>query len=430
MLSTCRSLAMLGMTVQSLQAQDSLRLGALHSEALTLDPRQRQLTLHAAATDVRLRNIRADALPSFGLDARAQYQSEVTKFPGAGAPGFTPPTLPHETYDAQLVIRQSLFDPTLGSRRAVERAQLIESQSHVRTTVYGLRQELNDAYFAAVSLQERIAALDVTIIDLVARLRETAQRFAAGAALPGDTAAIAATIMQRQQDRLRLSGDRSAALVRLSILIGRDIPDAQPLTVPDFRASVEQAVVSLDSLRARPEYAQFDATRERLARQEQATSAQLKPRIAAFGRAGYGKPGLNALGQDFQTYWLGGVQLQWAPWNWGSRGRERELLRIQREIVATNESAFTLGVRRALAQSLASMTRLDSTLALDDRVVGLRELVEREAAAKLREGVITSADYLDRNMDLLAARVARIQHRVELAHARATFLTILGVDLP
>jgi outer membrane protein TolC len=424
--------AFLGLTFlgASLRAQDSLRLGALHAEALALDPRQRQLTLHAAATDVRLRNIRADALPSFGLDARAQYQSEVTKFPGGGAPGFTPPTLPHETYDAQLVVRQSLLDPTLGPRRAVERAQLLESQSQVRTTVYGLRQELNDAFFAAVSLQERIAALDVTIVDLGARLRETARRFEAGAALPGDTAAIAATIMQRQQDRLRLSGDRAAALARLSVLVGRDIPDAQPLTIPDLRASVAQSVAVLDSLRARPEYAQFDATRERLARQERATSAQLQPRIAAFGRAGYGKPGLNALGQDFQTYWLGGVQLQWAPWNWGARGRERELISIQGEIVATNEAAFTLGIRRAQAQSLASMTRLDSTLALDDRVVALRELVEREAAAKLREGVITSADYVDRNMELFAARVARIQHRVELAHARATFLTILGVDLP
>jgi outer membrane protein TolC len=424
--------ALLGLTFlsASVRAQDSLRLGALHAEALALDPRQRQLALHASATDVRLRNIRADARPSFGIEARAQYQSEVTKFPGGGAPGFTPPTLPHETYDAQLVVRQSLFDPTLGPRRAVERAQLVESQSQVRTTVYGLRQELNDAYFSTVSLQERIAALDVTIVDLGARLRETARRFEAGAALPGDTAALAATIMQREQDRLRLSGDRAAALARLSVLVGRDIPETQPLTVPDFRASVEHAAASLDSLRARPEYAQFDATRERLARQERATSALLMPRVAAVARAGYGKPGLNALGQDFQTYWLGGVQLQWAPWNLGSRGRERELIRIQREIVATNEAAFTLGTRRAVAQSLASMTRLDSTLALDDRVVALRELVEREAAAKLREGVITSADYVDRNMELFAARVARIQHRVELAHARATFLTILGVDLP
>jgi outer membrane protein TolC len=411
-----------------LSAQDSLRLGALHADALKLDPRQRQLALQAAATDVRLRGIRADALPSFGVEGRAQYQSEVTKFPGGGP--FTPPTPPHDTYDASLLARQSLFDPTLGPRRAVERAQLAESQAQVRTSLFALRQEINETFFAAASLQERIAAIDVAIADLAARLRETAQRFAAGTALPGDTAAIAATIAQRQQDQLRLGGDRAGALARLSALVGRDIRKTGALVVPDLQATMEDAVTALDRLRQRPEYGQFDATRERLARQEEATSAQVKPRLAAFGRLGYGKPGLNALGQDFQTYWLGGVQVQWAPWNWGSTSRERELLRIQREIVATNEAAFTLSVRRGLDQSLASMSRLDSALTLDDRVVALRELVEREAAAKLRESAITAADYVDRNMELLAARVARIQHRVELTQARATFLTMLGVELP
>jgi outer membrane protein TolC len=167
-----------------------------------------------------------------------------------------------------------------------------------------------------------------------------------------------------------------------------------------------------------------------LATQERAVSAQVKPRVSAFGRAGYGKPGLNALGQDFQFYWLGGVQLQWAPWNWGSSARERELLRVQREIVATNEAAFTASMRRHLEQTVASMTRLDSALLLDDRVVALRELVEREAAAKLRESAITAAEYVDRNQELLAARVARAQRRVELAAMQAAFLTLLGVELP
>jgi len=411
-----------------LPAQDSLHLGALHADALRLDPRQRQLALNAAATDVRLRSIRADALPALGVEGRAQYQSEVTTFPGGGP--FTPPTPPPDTYDAYLLARQSLFDPTLGPRRAVERAQLAESQAQVRTSLFALRQELNEAFFAAASLQERIATIDVAIADLAARLRETGQRFAAGAALPGDTAAIAATIAQRQQDRLRLGGDRAGALARLSALIGREVAESGPLVLPDLRALVEESVAEIDRLRQRPEYAQFDATRERLARQDQATSAQLKPRLSAFGRLGYGKPGLNALGQDFQSYWLGGVQVQWAPWNWGTTSRERDLIRIQREIVATNEAAFTRGVRRGLEQSLASMSRLDSTLTLDERVVALRETVEREAAAKLREGAITAADYVDRNMELLSARVARIQHRVELAHARATFLTMLGVELP
>ena len=422
-----RALAIV-MTAPSLMwGQDSLRLGALHTDAMRLDPRTQQIALHDAASRIRLATIRADARPVLGVEGRAQYQSEVTRFPGGGAA--TPFTPPHDTYDAYLTARQSLFDPTLGPRRAVEQAQRGEAQAQVRTTLYALRTEVNDAFFTATSLQERIAAIDITLADLSARLREATQRLALGAALPGDTAALAATIAQRQQDRLRASGDRAAALGRLALLTGHTLRDDAPLVLPQLRAAVA-ATHSASGHRGRPEYAQFDATRDRLDTQARATSAQLQPRLSAFGRAGYGKPGLNALGQEFQFYWLGGVQVQWAPWTWGNTSRERELLRVQREIVATNEAAFTASLRRGLEQSLASMTRLDSALVLDDRVVALRELVEREAAAKLRESAITAAEYVDRNQELLAARVARSQRRVELAAMQAAYLTLLGIELP
>jgi outer membrane protein TolC len=74
------------------------------------------------------------------------------------------------------------------------------------------------------------------------------------------------------------------------------------------------------------------------------------------------------------------------------------------------------------------MARLDSALALDDRIVALRERIDAETHAKLREGVVTAADYVDKSSDLLAARLTQVQHRVELAQARTTFLTTLGVE--
>jgi outer membrane protein TolC len=408
-------------------ARDSLRLPALLAEATRIDPRERQLGLQATATELRLRNIAAERLPVLSLEARTQYQSDVTTLPVA-PPGT--PTPPHHTYDASLSARQPLFDPTIGARRRVERAQLDESLAEVRATTFSLRQEVNDAFFAAAALQERIATIDVALTDLTARLREASQRLAAGVALPGDTASLAATILQRRQDRLLLSAERAAALARLAALSGRTIRSTDVLVAPDLGDEAREVAAAIDRVRRRPEYAQFDAARARLATQDNVARAYLLPKLAAFGRVGYGRPGLNMLSDRFDTYWLGGLELRWTPWNWGTIGRERELLRVQQEIVSTNEAAFTRALRRNLEQSVAAIARLDTTLALDDRVVALRQIVEREAAVKLREGAITSAEYVDRSTDLLEARVARIQHRVELAHARATLLTMLGVDLP
>lgn len=407
---------------------DSLRLGALQADAVRLDPRQRQLQLQASATNLRLRNIAAERLPSLSANGQAQYQSEVTRL-SVPIPGVTIPSPPHDTYDARLNAQESIFDPTVAPRRNVERAQLAESQAQVRVTLFGLRQEVTDAFFTAASLAERASTVEATITDLAARLREAQTRLREGAATPSDTASFAATMLQRRQDLLQLRADRGAALARLSELVGRPIPPDAPVALPDLAASAATAIGALDQLRARPEYEQFRASRDRIALQEAVTAAQEKPRVSAFGRVGYGKPGLSVLSTEFQSYWLAGVQVQWAPWTWGSTDRDRQVLEVQREIIATNEAAFTETLRRNIQQSIATIARLDSTLALDARIIALRESVDRESRARLQEGAITAADYVDRNTDLLAARLALVQHRVELSQARANLLTMLGVEV-
>jgi outer membrane protein TolC len=408
---------------------DSLSLATLRADALRIDPRQRQLSLQARATALRLQNIAAERRPSLALDGQAQYQSEVTRIP-VSVPNLTIPLPPHDTYDAHLGVQQSIFDPSVTARRNVERAQLAESQAETRTTLFSLRQELNEAFYTAAIVTERFAEIDGAITDLSARLRETVIRLREGTALPGDTATIAATLLQRRQDRMQLEGDRSAALARLSELVGHPVTERDALIIMNDSATVAAVWRSIDTLRARPEFAQFAASRERIASQIAVEAAQEKPRVSAFGRVGYGKPGLDMLSNDFQTYWLAGVQVHWAPWTWGTTSRDRQINEIQRDIVTTNEEAFQRSLRRGVEQSIATMARLDSTLALDEQIVANRERIDGETRAKLREGVVTAADYVDKSTDLLVARLTRIQHRVELAQARTTFLTTLGVEVP
>jgi outer membrane protein TolC len=135
------------------------------------------------------------------------------------------------------------------------------------------------------------------------------------------------------------------------------------------------------------------------------------------------------LSSSFQTYWVAGVQLQWTPFRWGTTARDRELLALESEIVVTNEAAFSRTVTRSIQPVLATIVRLDSTLALDEHIVTLREQVEHEARVQLAERVITAAAYVDKNTDLLAARLRRVQHRVALEQARATLLNTLGVEV-
>ena len=165
-----------------------------------------------------------------------------------------------------------------------------------------------------------------------------------------------------------------------------------------------------------------------LEQQERARKAKDLPRVSAFGRAGYGRPGLNPLSTKFDSYWLTGVQLQWSPWTWGSGNRDREILALQRQVISAEELQFTDNLRRGVEQDLATIDRLATSVRDDDEIVALRESILAETRARFNEGVVTSADYVDRQTDVLSARTARALHRVELAQARARFLNTLGIE--
>lgn len=407
---------------------DSLRLGTLQSDAVRRDPRGRQLELLSSQTALRLRSLDAERLPTFGLNGSGQYQSDVPVVPFQ-LPSGPVPAQPHDLYDANVNARQRLYDPTLGPRRDLERARLAESQARVRSALFALRQSVNDAYFSALLLQGQASELETAITDLEAQLALARDRVRLGSALPSESAMLEAELLRRRQSLSDVMANREAALAVLGDLTGRAVAATDALTLPDLAADVSRVRASLGDLRARPEYEQFARSRELLARQETSLGAQERPRVSAFTRAGYGRPGLNPLGRDFDTYWLGGVQLEWSPWSWGTTRRDREALEIQQQIVAADEAAFTESIRRGVIRDLAAIDRLEGTLAADDSIVALRERVLRETRLRFGEGVVSSAEFVDRQTDVLTARIARTTHRVELAQARARFLTTVGLEV-
>jgi outer membrane protein TolC len=408
-------------------AQEQLQLARLQREALEADPRMREFNLQSEQSGLRVKNIEVERRPSVSTLGQAQYQSDVPQPPPVnGIVLFLPPK---DTYDLSVRVDQRIFDPALEPRLALAKADLAESQARLRVALFGIRDEVNEAFFTAALLQEQIGALGATLTGLETRLRETNVRVREGAAVQGDADAIEATLLQQRQQDEELRASRGAALARLSRLVGRTINADAVLALPALDDAVVRSRAELDRLRARPEYEQFERARDRAAKQGDVSAAAERPQLSAYGRAGYGKPGLNFISNEFEPYATAGVQLQWKTWTWGTAGREREAQKLQQDIVAAEEAAFSARVRRGVENDLASIERLQSALSTDDRIIALRENIDRVARVRLDEGVITAAEYLDRNTEFLTARFAQGRHRVELAQARARLLTTLGLEV-
>jgi|SoiMethySBSTD1v2_1073268.scaffolds.fasta_scaffold01146_21 outer membrane protein TolC len=416
--------------VPASQSGPPLELGALHRAAEAADPRVREVELLQQQWVLRDQNVSVLRRPSLGVESLGQYQSDVPVSPFLSPTGIPLFEAPKATFDSYLRVEQRLFDPTLTPQAALQRAQLAEDQARVHSAVYPIRQQVNDAFFAVAALDQRVGVLTAASAELDARLRETAARVREGTAVPAEAAAIEASLLQRQQEEDELRTNRGAAVTRLSLVVGRPIESTAVPVLPDLSDVARRAREQGTSTKTRPEFAQFARTRERLQRQRDAVVTQTQPRLTAYGRVGYARPGLNFIADEFDTYGLGGIRLQWNAWSWGTPTREAQLVTLQADIVSAEEAAFVRGLDQAVATDVATIDRLERALTTDSRIIELRAEVERAARVRLQEGVLTAADYVARESELLQARFAQASHQVELAQARARLLTTLGVEVP
>jgi outer membrane protein TolC len=404
--------------VQAQAAPDTLRLERLYPLAEAADARSPQAALLRQQTQARREIIRTERLPAVNGTAVAQYLSDVASLgalPGLGAAG----PLQHQ-YDANVSVRQSLIDPTRKSRDRIEAARLAESEQALTASLYTQRQQVNDAFFAALERGVQRQLLAASVRELQERQRLAALRVTNGAALQSELLALEAELVKRQQAIAETATEERVARTQLALLIGRPVSDSAVLQHSDTRPVLPALT------EARPEFAQFAASRAVLAQRATLVDASLRPRVALVSRVGYGRPGLNALGREFDTYYSIGVQLDWSPWNWGGAQREREALAIAGEMVASNERAFRQSLARAAEGDASRVATLTALLRDDDRIVDLRAQLLHEARTRFDEGELTAAEFVTRSIDLLSAQLDRDTRRVRRAAVVARYLTTIG----
>jgi len=405
-------------TPQSAPA-DTLTLATLHALAERSDPRATQAALLTRQSELRTETLRRERLPALSALALGQYLSDVTSVPGAPFPAPL-----QQQYDAYLAARHTLYDPSRGRRDALERAQLAENQAGLRGTLWQQRLAVNEAYFAVLLRQAQGAALEAVIAELRERRALARTRIEAGAALASEGALLDAELERRGQMLREVVADAQASRAILSELTGLAITPDAVFALPVVTADALPAVD-----RSRPEFTQFAAGRAALDAQRDVLAAQRLPRVALVGRAGYGRPGLNQLGREFDSYYVAGLQVEWSPWDWGAARRAREVQSLQAQVVESHEAAFASALERAAVRDGARIAALADALEADDRIVTLRESVLAESRLRHDEGDITTADYVARLTEALTARLDRETRRVQLAEARARYLTTIGREV-
>ena len=307
------------------QAQDTLQMTQLQELALRTDPRTAQFDLLRRASELRRAAIGSERLPQLSLNGWASHQSDVTR-PSLNVPGAVFPDLPRDRWQSTLDVDQLLYDGgNTSRRRELERARYAESAAEVNVALYGLRSEVNSAFFSAFLLQQRSAEYEALVTDLDARLAAVRARVEAGTALRREAAEVEAERVRATLQRDEAQAARRASLAILADLAGRAYRHDGSARAAG-RSTGEKSAID-----CRPRWRRFaagpsssDSSSPELALGQEAALAGTEnaPRVSAFGQGGVGLPGLDQFRTTSDAFWQAGVRVEWRPWTW--RAEESE----------------------------------------------------------------------------------------------------------
>ncbi|MFV8327991.1 TolC family protein [Flavobacterium sp. ZS1P14] len=379
--------------------------------------KQTELLQHKSAYEIDA--LHKGKLPKIDLNAQATYQSDVTGLPIA-MPNVTP--LNKDQYRATLDVNQLLYNGALiDTNTKLKAAQTKTQQQQVEINLYQIKNKINQFYFTILLLQERKATLISKQEQLIAKIKEVKTGVKFGAMLPASEKVLEAENLKIKQQLTEIQFDKKRNLDNLSTLIFSSLDGNTTLLKPG---------ISIDFTKNnnRTELKLFDLQNDQIEVSKEVISKSNLPKVNAFAQAGYGNPGLNMLNNSFQTFYMVGLKANWNLIDWNKSKIEKQALSISENIVNTEKETFLLQNTLQLQELKNEIKKTEEVIRTDSEIIDLREYVLKSSDAQLRNGVITSSEYLIELTNLYEAKNNQKLHEIQLDLAKANYQVNKGTE--
>ncbi len=403
------------------QNVDTLLLSDCYTLAADNYPLSKGKHFMIATTGLKTENFNSTFKPQVTLGGQANYQSDVTKV-NIPIPNLKIdiPSPAHDQYKLHLDVSQLIFDGgAVKSQKDLELLSLAADTLKISVDVYAIREKINTLYFSILNLQENEKLIKISKNEIEKRVGVVESGFKNGILLESDLDVINAELLKIEQQLLDIQIRKQTAIEVLSKYLGKKISQEISFKLPEKEISIEKEL-------KRPETQVFEMQQRKLDASAKLLSTKMKPKLAAFGQLGYANPALNMFNNEFDDYYIVGAKFSWTLWDWEQNKREKLVLSLGKDIIATQRATFNLGIDIALQNELAAIERLEKTIVKDKEIIALRAKITKAYSSQLENGVINSTDYLTQLNAETQARINLQSHEIQLVQAKTNYNTIKG----
>jgi len=377
-----------------------------------------QIGLLEKTKEYSLDNASKGYLPQVNFAGQATYQSEVTKIP-ISMPGITIKELSKDQYKIYGEISQSLTDPiVIKQQKELIRANSEAEKEKIEVELYKLKERINQLYFGILLIDAQIQQTELLLKDLQTGINKTNAAIANGTGFKSNADLLQAELLKSSQRIIELKSNRKGYLDMLSVFINIPLNENTIITPPGIQ--------SISNTINRPELKLFEMQKKSFDIQNKLLLAKNLPKLSLFFQGGYGRPTLNALSNDFGTYYIGGARFSWNLSGFYTYNKEKKLQGISQSLLDVQKEVFLFNTNLTLKQQSSEVSKLTELITSDNQIISIRERVKATANNQLENGTITAMDFLNYINAEDQAKQNLALHKIQLLMAQYNYQTTSG----
>jgi len=367
---------------------------------------------------LRVKNSQNTWFPQLNLIGQSTYQSDVTslslppQFQGLAKP------IDKDQHKVYLEASQMIFDGGLARNQRIfeEASGKVQVAQHAQT-MHELKSRVVGAYFASLLADANQQQLDALSKMLQKRLNDIQSGISSGTTLKSSLSSIKVELLKVEQQKIEVAQARLYATETLSLLSGINVDSTLRFVSPD-------SIPTYNGLM--PEVQIIDAEINRQSALLGLSKVKRMPLLALFGQAGYGKPGLNMMGNSWNTYYLVGAKISWNIWDWNKTANEKRIISLNQSQLTNQKESTLKNMAIRSSEQDANIAKLEQIIVRDREILALREEITAATLASVKEGAVREVDYISDINTEFQTRIEIEKHQLQLTQYKILKLILSG----
>ncbi len=360
-------------------------------------------------------------LPKLNISGQASYQSEVITFPDVPTmPGFFP-DLPLDNYNVEANLNQTIWDGgIIKSQKDIQVAQNDIEIQQLNVETYGLIGKINELYtnYLFFATNEKILLISMGQLD--DNIKNVSSAVENGVVLSSELDNLKAEKLKLKKELINIHSAKQATIDALNIITDLKLDTSYQFDKPQLAANTNTL--------ARPEIQLLDAQIS----YSQASISKYKtnrmPKLMAFGKLGYGRPGFDPLTTDLHGYYMVGARFSWDVWDWNMTKKQKQQIHLQQQIIKDNKESLRKQIAIEESRYMLEEIKYKQQIALDNEIEVLKKNVYLSAESKMKNGSITSTEFLKSFNEWKRALLTTEADKLRLLKAQINFQHSKGIS--